>query len=156
MRGKKIGTIKPKPKPKSSYKRITGECKEQNEQKLKIIDYLLEILEYIPGMKLPTSTYKKIEEYRETCGFDVLYRTLLAQTDAIKWALENKEFRDEKAKINYIFAILQNHVGDTLKTDRQRLNEQRKTEKIDTIPPDIDIHNDFPRKVVDFSKYVED
>ncbi len=153
MRGKNIGKSKPATE-KKKKPRVTGVRKEQDIQKHKITDYLIDLLGYKNGMKLPTVTYRKIESYRETCGFEVLYNTIVKQKDSILWAINNKEFKNETAKICYIFAIIQNNVGEVYL-------EQKKANKTsvlseDVIPADLDIHNDFVRKARDLSAYVED
>ena len=139
-----------------NIKGTTGVRKEQYDMKNEILDYLLELMKYKPGMKLPTITYKRIEEYRETCGFDILYKTFKIQTPAIQWALDNKEFKNETAKVNYIFAIIQNNIGAVLLAQEKAKKSEDKTAASDIIPPDIDIHNDFVRKRRDLSAYVED
>ena len=157
MRGKKIGQKPVEVKPvKKKRPGVTGIRKEQDIQKHKITDYLLELLHYEPGMKLPTITYRKIEEYRETCGFDVLYETIRQQEEAINWALNNKEFINETGKICYIFAIVQNNIGGVLLEKKKLEKEKKQTEKMDLIPPDVNINNDFVRKGRDLSAYVED
>ena len=85
------------------------------EYKNKIIDLIREYLGYKPQMKLPTLTYKKIEDPYRALGLDVLYYTLVNQRNNIEWALKNKQFTSEIAKINYVFGILQNNYMDEYK-----------------------------------------
>lgn len=152
MRGKKVGQGQPKKKRQG----VTGVRKEQDILKHKITDYLIELLRYGPGMKLPTITYRKIEEYRETCGFEVLFETIKQQSKSIQWALDNKEFINEVAKICYIFAIIQNNVGGVFLEKEKTKAEEDKTAKSDIIPPDVNINNDFVRKARDISAYVDE
>ena len=152
MRGKKIGQKPPAPKKKKPG--VTGVQKEQYLMKNKISDYLIELLGYGQGMKLPTITYKKIEEYRNTCGFEVLYETIKKVSDSIRWAVNNKEFRNEVGKISYIFAIIQNNIGEDYLEKKKFIEEEHKTRDIDVIPADLNIHNDYVRKARDLSEYI--
>lgn len=74
------------------------------------INLIRDIMGYVlPQMKLPTLTYKKIEEYKEPIGYDVLYNTLLTKEKDIKYAFYNKQFDSEIARVQYLFAIVQNN-----------------------------------------------
>lgn len=73
------------------------------------IDLIREVMGYaLPQMKLPTLTYKKIEEYKDPIGYDVLYNTLLNNKKDIEYAFYNKDFRSEIARVQYLFGIVQN------------------------------------------------
>lgn len=90
---------------KEAWERI-----EQNKiYRQKCIDFLMDLLGYKPGMKLPTVTFKMIKEYEEPYGLDVLYATMVSQRQSCEWALMNKSFAQETAKIFYLFAIFQNN-----------------------------------------------
>ena len=86
-----------------------------NQYRDKCIQFVMDLLGYRPGMKLPTLTYKKIKEYEEPYGLDVLYETMLSCEQSCTWALQNKQFTGEVAKIMYIFAIFQNNAMDQWK-----------------------------------------
>ena len=98
------------------------------EYRSKCVDFLMSLLDYKEGMKLPTITYKKIQEY-EPYGLDVLYATMLSQQSSCEWALQNKDFRQETAKIFYLFAIFQNHIMDEYKQKVQAEKSKRQAEK---------------------------
>lgn len=83
---------------------------EEYKEKCNCINALKENLGYAENMRLPTIAYKFIEEYRDSFGFDALFATIIAQKGAIEWALRNRDFNSEVAKIKYIFAIIQNNV----------------------------------------------
>ena len=83
---------------------------EQNKiYRQKCIDFLMDLLGYKTGMKLPTVTFKLIKEYEEPYGLDVLYATMVATRQSCEWALINRDFQQETAKIWYLFAVFQNN-----------------------------------------------
>ena len=84
------------------------------EYRNKCIDKMFEIMNYKPGMILPTYFFKKLKDY-EGVGYEALYNTMIAQTKSIQWALANKSFNGETAKVMYIMAILNNNVMDEYK-----------------------------------------
>ena len=122
------------------------------------IDRLMELLDYQPGMKLPTYTYKKIKEYEKPYGYDVLLNTINAQEDSIKWALKNKDFGSETAKIMYIFAIIQNNAmtefQKKVRLERAK-REQEKTlktvEDLDMTPVEVEHKKDVSSLLGDVS-----
>lgn len=127
---------------------------EKNEQwRQKVIDMLINVLGYQPGMKLPTITYKKISEY-DVYGYDVLYKTIANQMKSISWALNNKNFNSETAKIMYIFAIIQNHAGAEWKN---KVAEERRVQKMlkDDSEPEIELKPQ-KKKTKNISKFLED
>lgn len=84
------------------------------EYRNKCIDKMFEIMSYKPGMILPTYFFKKLKDY-EYLGYEALYNTMISQTKSIQWALTNKSFNGETAKVMYIMAILHNNVMDEYK-----------------------------------------
>ena len=82
-----------------------------NHYRSKSIDLIRDMMGYVlPQMKLPTLTYKKIEEmFKEPIGYDVLYNTLVNYQKDIEWAFQNKEFRSETARVMYLFGIVKSH-----------------------------------------------
>ena len=99
-----------------------------NYYRKKSIDLIRDMMGYVlPQMQLPTLTYKKIEEmFKEPIGYDVLYNTLVSQRQSIEWALQNKEFNSETAKIMYLFGIVKNNYMEEWrkKVAEKRLAEQ--------------------------------
>ena len=134
--------------------KISEERKRQNELKNKCIDFLIDVMGYKPKMKLPTLTFKKIEEYREPYGFDVLLDTLRKEEQTIRWSLANKDLKSETAKILYIFGIIQNSAGGVWRNKVKKQREMRiNEEEIDL--GDLEINNG-KQKVRDISAYVEE
>ena len=108
---------------------------------------------YKPEMKLPTLTYKKIQDYKEPIGYDVLCYTLINVERDITWALTNKNFNSETAKIMYLFAIVQNHYMEEY---RKKVAEKRKSYS-ETDPNEM-ITNDKNRKqnIKDIRKWLDE
>ena len=105
---------------KEAYERI----QKDKEYRVKVIETIRDYLGYYkPQMLLPTLTYKKIAEYQEPIGYDVLYDTLVNNKKNIIWAFNNKDFKSETAKIMYLFAIIQNNYMNEYrkKVERNRL-----------------------------------
>lgn len=106
-----------------------------NEYRIKTINLAMDILGYKDGMKLPTLFYKKVKEW-EVYGNDVIYNTLNAQCQNIEWAIKNKQFNGEVAKVMYISAIIQNHIMDEYKKkvieNKRKVIEKRNETSIET------------------------
>lgn len=122
------------------------------------IDRLMELLDYKPGMKLPTLTYKRIAEYEQPYGYDVLLDTINAQEDAIRWALKNKMFGSETAKIMYIFAIIQNNAmtefQKKIRLERAKREQEKQLaniEELDMKPVEVEHKKDVSDLLGDVS-----
>lgn len=114
----------------ASYKRI----KEENSYRFQSIDYLSELLGYDDNIPVPALLFKKIEELRK-CGYKVVYKTIEQQEPNIKKVLSKKEFKNESAKINYIMAILKNHIIDVY-MDEKKKQESKIVQMRDYLRPD--------------------
>lgn len=104
------------------------------QYKNKIIDEMYMILQYKSFMKIPSVFYKYLKEW-EDFGYDVVLDTINKQKDAFDWALKNKTFKSESAKLIYMSMIIQNNLIDSYK-EKQRLQKviddtQNKTASID-------------------------
>ena len=128
---------------------------ENKTYRLKCIDKMYEIMGYKPKMILPTYFFKKLKDF-EGVGYLALYNTMITQSKSIDWALKNKDFGSETAKVMYIVAILNNNVMDEYKKIVKEKREANR--KINTIMPD-EFVMDLPveqKKSVDISRWVED
>lgn len=127
--------------------------KTNKEYRQKCIDKIAEVLDYQLGMKLPTVTFKKLNEF-EVYGYDVVYETIIQQSGAIDWALQNKQFNQETAKIFYIMAIIQNNIMTEYKKKIAKNKQQDK--KITTIDVEIEDIKVTSKQTKDISKWLED
>ena len=156
------GEFKPKSeawRPPNSKKYYSSQEAWNNIQKqIKIkdecIDYLMDVLGYKPGMKLPTITYKKIEEYREPYGFDVLLDTMQQQSRQIEWALKNKNFQNETGKIMYLFAIFQNHAIEAWRNNDARENATNRKQEV--LPSNLELsENTYNKTTKNITKFLD-
>lgn len=130
---------------------------ENKNYRLKCIDKMYDVLGYSPKMIIPTYFYKKLKEY-EGVGYQALYNTMLSQDKSAQWALKNKQWTGETAKVMYLMAIYNNNVMDEYK---KLVTEKREARwKADTIILDEEVLLDIPveqnKKSVDISRWVED
>ena len=145
--------------PNGKYYSSEANYKQWEENKtyrLKCIDKMYEIMGYKPKMILPTYFFKKLKEF-EGVGYLALYNTMITQSKSIEWALKNKDFGSETAKVMYITAILNNNVMDEYK---KIVAEKRANKKVDEIADEIsfmeNLVNRNDRKTKDISKWLED
>lgn len=103
-------------------------------------EYLKELLDYTSEQKLPKRLVTRIQDLRNGVGiergvgrvvkskegypYDIILDTLLSNADVIRWAIEQKNFKDENTKINYIMAIVDSHINDTYIAFQSKLSSE--------------------------------
>lgn len=95
-----------------------------------------DILGYAGDMKLPTNWYKYLNSY-SNYGFDVVYDTIITHEKSFLWALENKEFRNDCAVINYFNAIIQNNINEQYRKKKAKARQEIK-DKLDEAKAEIE------------------
>lgn len=86
-------------------------CKEKN-LRMKIIGKIyFDLLEYEPGQPFPTIAAKKLSELNFYSN-EIILKTLESIIPSLKAIFRVKKFKDDNAKISYIFAALKNHIND--------------------------------------------
>lgn len=141
-----------------SNKRAYEMWEKNKEYRQKCISRMYNIMGYSPQMIIPTFFYKKLKDF-EGVGYEALYNTMLSQTDAIQWALNNKQFTGESSKVMYITAILDNHIMDEYK---KLIKQQKEQEKFKNSTSDYLIVDEFVNvdsgigHKKDISKWLED
>lgn len=127
------------------------------EYKNKCIDKMFEVMGYKPNMILPTYFFKllKNKKYEEGVGYEAVYNTMISQAKSIEWALKNKDFGSEVAKVMYIMAIIDNNIMDEYKkiVKERRKNSGLKAEIINI--EDINLKNK-KQSATNISKWLED
>lgn len=119
--------------------------------RMKCIDAILAFLDYETGMKANTQVFRKLKEL-ESYGYDVILLTVQDCTEAINYALTHKTFKSETQKINYIYAILANHINDVYQAKkRDELRQKKSTEVIE-----IDDFIPHKQKTKDISRWLDD
>lgn len=98
---------------------------KSEEDRLRCISAMLDILNYSEGMFISTWYLKKLKEWKNY-GYDVVLSTISNKRSAIEWCLSAKEFKSEDAKVRYICAIIQNNLNDEyLKKKKEKKIVQR-------------------------------
>lgn len=114
------------------------------EYRQKCIDTMYDILSYQSFMKIPTFFFRKLTEW-EPYGFNVVLDCMNTNRKSIDWALSNKNFNGESAKVMYVCAILENHMNDSLKNIKQ-LSKIKEECNNDIIIENIDIIGNTKKK----------
>lgn len=126
---------------------------KNNKYKDKCTAAIFNMLQYKEHMKLPTLWYKKLAEWKGY-GYEVVFETIIKQEGSISWAIENKQFTSEVAKIMYVSAIINNNLTDTLKEINRKRNIVRKDNNNEIL---VDIKNiNRQQKVKNISSFLED
>lgn len=127
---------------------------ENKEYRKKCIDLIYEVLGYKESMIVPTFFYKSLQKF-EGVGYEALYNTMLDQNDKVQWALKNKDFNGETAKVMYIMAIYNNNVMDTYK---KMIADKKLKEIIDKKDTVVEISENVCRKqeTKNISRFLED
>lgn len=137
---------------------VYEEYKFQSEYWVKIIEkFCFEYLGYEKGQPFPTILPKRIKQL-DFYDNETIYRTMLACDNDIHYAIENKNFDTDYAKIGYIMAILTNRIAKVWKVVMRERNEAKKAYQ--PIPSSCyaslaEIQN--PKQTVkDISRFVEE
>ncbi len=117
-----------------AYEKIVAE----QEYRSDCIKLMYNLLDYDSFMKLPTIFYKKLKEW-EPFTYRVVLKCINNKASSVDWALNNKSFNSEVAKMMYICAILDNGMVDALKEvrkeDRKKAREvaENKSEQVNNV-----------------------
>lgn len=106
---------------------IYDEYEKEKSYRQKILDMIsFDFLDYSPGQTFPTLIVKQLKQL-DFYSKEVIYQTFLKCYDNIMYYLKNKDFKDDCAKIRYIFAIIKNNINDVYKADK--IQKARKIEE---------------------------
>lgn len=100
-------------KDQSTYDNYT----KNNTYRVLVYDKLAEFLGYRKGQIFPGIVHKKLKAL-EFYGFECVYQTICEEENAIIWALNYKDFRNDIGRIAYLFAIIDNNINDVYKSMR--------------------------------------
>lgn len=105
----------------------------------KLYKYVKQILGYDENMVLPKYMVMRIKGLADgkfyanakvksmgNYDYNTIYFTFIYCKDKIQKALQTKDFKDEQAKFNYIFAIVSNNINDVV----LKIKKAKKAEKI--------------------------
>lgn len=131
---------------------------EKNKKNRQLcIEKMFDLLGYSDKMVIPTFFYKKLKNY-EGLGYDAVLRTMYNQEKSIKWALTNKQFTGETAKVMYVMAIIDNHVMDSYKAiiRENKLYKINENSAVFDEEVKLDIQNHAVNKKVNISQWIEE
>lgn len=94
----------------------------------KINELLLELLNL---KTYPSYLGKIIKDFHENHSYDVIYLTIATSKSNIRYALQNKQFKNEYSMLRYINAILSNNINDVEKAYQRKKHSAVKNVKID-------------------------
>lgn len=88
-----------------------------------------DLLDYNKNQKLPKLLVTRLQDLRngtimqkgigrickskEGYPYNIILDTFLSNSESIRWAFTNKDFKSEKNKINYMMAIIDSNINDT-------------------------------------------
>lgn len=101
------------------------------------VDILAGYLGLSAGEPFPVYLIKKLKEF-SYYDDDVLLETVMQNKNNIEWALKSKTFNTTIGKINYIMAILSNHISDVNKQWQRQQERQSNQRVIETAPADFE------------------
>ena len=132
---------------------IYDEYEKEKVYRQKILDMIsVDFLDYSPGQTFPTLIVKQLKQL-DFYSKEVIYQTFLKCYDNIMYYLKNKDFKDDCAKIRYIFAIIKNNINDVYKADK--IQKARKIEESQHEFADIE-RAGIIQKGKDISKWLEE
>lgn len=119
-----------------------NESQEEITQRNKCYDVIKDILN-IP--LVTPSMIKQLNTIREYYDYVVITKTFKTKEEDIKWAINNKDFKNEHNKFKYILVIILNNIEDVKKKHIKDLEEIKKMfSKTENDSINIDIINDMP------------
>lgn len=84
------------------------------------------ILKYQEGQPVPSLVFKKYKELSNFYSNDIILKTIKKQYDTLLYYANHKQFKDAAGKILYIFAIINNAIGDIYKAENEKKELQAK------------------------------
>lgn len=108
---------------------IYEEYRHSIDCKKKAIDILCkDFLKYKAGQPCPTFVFRKYKslEFYEN---EIILKTIEEKYDTLKYYADNKEFKDDIQKVSYLFAIIDNNIGDVYRRE-ERKKLKKKTEEL--------------------------
>lgn len=104
--------------------------------------------EQMSAVVVPAYLVKRLKDFPD---YEVVYTILVNTQDTIRWAIENKNFKNEASIIQYVMAIVSNNYN---MTSRQIKKQESKQETIDE-PIDISVVNNI-QKSRDISSFLDE
>ncbi|MBN3367046.1 hypothetical protein EXM90_19005 [Clostridium botulinum] len=93
-----------------------------NEQLLP--NYLITRLQDLRNGTVMQKGIGRVVKSKEGYKYEVILDTFLSQSDKIEWVFNNKQFKNERNKINYMMAIIENNINDNYIYFQEKENSQ--------------------------------
>jgi hypothetical protein len=101
-------------------KEVYLKWKQNDDLRRQAINYFcVEFLNYQPGCIFPTLLARRVKEYESGYGYAVLIQCMKEQHDRIQLALSRKVFESDYHRMNYTFAIINQHINETYHHQKQ-------------------------------------
>ena len=133
--------------------------KMKSQKRREINDKIAEFIRYEKGQTFPTNICRTIKELEVFYGLDVILETMNESAANIQWAMDNKEFKNEYGKCNYLMAIVKNNINDVWKRKKR---EKKEVENINRVLNSEDIDVSMPvnkpikNKKTDISQFLDE
>ena len=139
---------------------IYDEYEKEKVYRQKILDMIsFDFLDYSPGQTFPTLIVKQLKQL-DFYSKEVIYQTFLKCYDNIMYYLKNKDFKDDCAKIRYIFAIIKNNINDVykecLREEKIIDKQEEQTTNFDVVDEQSMMNIGSKIKAKDISDFLED
>lgn len=113
---------------------------QEKQDKEKSVGLLCELLK---TPYAPPYMSKKLNIINKHYNWIVIFKTINAVADRIKFAIENKEFTNDSKMINYVFAIIENNIMTIYKKHTEEQKQLKKLFEQPSNDVDLDILNDI-------------
>lgn len=115
-------------------------------------------LGYDSGQPMPTIVFRKLKEL-DFYSDEIIQETLEESRNAIEWAFNNKEFKDDSARACYMMAVVRNKIPEIYQ--RSKDNSKTKTKnktaiELDTIIDSTNRYESKPKIQKDISDLIGD
>lgn len=105
------------------------------KQKFNELDVYIaaEILGYEIGQIVPPFLKKRVKKLAQTYDYEVIKLCFEYLKRDLQYYMNNKEFRDDQHKVNYIMVVVENNINDTYKIWKRKKEIQLKQAKMDAV-----------------------
>jgi hypothetical protein len=133
--------------------------KEKDDRKYISEMIATDFLGYVEGQVFPTFIFKKLKEL-EFYGYDIIKTTIERCRTSIEYAMSNKVFKNDNARISYIFAIIRNNINDIYKehviNEKTIENQEKHVTNFEVTDEYAIMNIGSKQKAKDISEFLED
>lgn len=159
----------------NDYKELMEYKQEEIKWFNEVYEYIKELLGYIDCQQLPKSLITRLYDLRngttmvrgvgrvvkskEGYKYDVILNTFLTNSDTIRWAFNNKSFKNEQNKINYMMVIVDSNINNTYIEMSSKLSNdiiKKRNDLSDLIIPINTVDNLPMKKNTGISRFLDE